>query len=491
MGQGNTGVSMRSGAETTLRYLEAKRKNRKTLTLKKKSQPFESTANFSSTVVRASQAGTGVLDNLIPLLTNPVTPAAAGVIGGVSVETIPVLDTPLSGYVDNTNTGGTDARHQKPKVHIKGAVLFALLVVLGIFLFGDVKQEPIFTTLSINQLLENDVNLDVSENRPVASMKKTGVAKKSVDQTLIHNLIELILKEQFSQGTTIEAFLGLWQQLDTNDRSQLNATPEFLRFAFSIQKNARDYLQSPDSYHADYTIRENALLRLALAMDVMDQHGIQSNIENYQSKQNQLIESLKTDIATVEHAVKKQIPTDESVAALSESLKQRFAARTVRIKREKPVQEVTTAVADNTAQLTPVSRQPETAAANVTAASTAVVALELDSLVTRFIESYEIGDLEGLTALFSEDAKTNDRNSLQGIRKDYSNLFNSSSFRILNVINLRWIPAAKTSIGMGDYEIAIAMNDPGQSRTLHGKIQFEVTRIDDQLRITRLYHLER
>ena len=58
-------------------------------------------------------------------------------------------------------------------------------------------------------------------------------------------------------------------------------------------------------------------------------------------------------------------------------------------------------------------------------------------------------------------------------------------------MNLRWSPSRNSMKGIGDYEIQIAMDEAGNARTLHGKIQFVVGKVDNQLRITRLYHLER
>ena len=479
MGQNNTGVVMRSGAETTLRYLQAKKKNRKTLTLKKSqdgNKPFKTTASFAGGGVRRTSRKTvTAVESIIPVLTSPVIPAAAD---NLLLDAIPVLDNPVSGTIENS----------KQRNFLIVTTVFFVVLVMGAMLFGGTDQDP--TKIPATENLEPAMELML----PIQTEVKPAV--KVIDKSLIKNIVELINQEQFSQDSTIEAFLSLWQQVDGGTRATLNSTPWFLRFVFSLQKQSRLYLQSPDSYNTDYTIKINSLLKMALELGVMDQHGIESSVETYHSKQNQLFETIRSEIAVIEHAAKNQEPRGQSIDELNKSFRERFAVKPLNTQKDKTKitshktvkNEAVIPPRVNNEVNTEIGLIPQVKAIND---KTAIEAMALDALVNSFIDAYERGDLEKLTALFSPTARTNDKNNLESIRQDYRDLFNSSSFRLLNIFNLRWEPSHNAIKGIGDYEIGIAMDKSGIARTLHGKIQFVIGKVNDQLRITRLYHLER
>lgn len=492
MGQGNTGVVMRSGAKTTLRYLEAKRKNRKTLTLKKSSKKqnhFEPDADFTHSAVlntglqsngslNSGVANDNSLSNVVPILTSAVVPVAAGFNAPVvSVDDIPVLENPVP------PSKGISNRQNKRM----DAIVFLAVIALGMLVIGGNNQqwempETLSTTTIGTSELETVTGpdgalIDETNNADSASSATTN---KKVDISLVQNIVVLVEAERFSKDTTLEAFLTIWQQTSSSTRATLNSTPWFLRFVFSLQKQARLYLQSPDSYFADYNIKFNALLNLAVALGVMDHQGIKSSAEIYHVKQNELVEKLKSEIATIESSTKKQLKTNESIAELNKTFRERFAVTSRNV-----VAKEQTVARNNVATKTQAPVVEETAVEE------SISAIELDSIITRFIAAYEHGDLNILMSLFSPTAKTNDKNSWHGIRQDYEKLFQASSFRILNVVNLHWSSSHNSMKGTGDYEIAIAMDEAGNARTLHGKIQFVVGKVDTQLRITRLYHLER
>jgi hypothetical protein len=516
MSQSNTGVVLRSGAETTLRYLEAKRKNRKTLTLKKspkKQNHFEPSADFTDSGVlnaglenNVSPGGDVISDssfsNVVPILTSAVAPVlASATTQGVSVDDIPVLENPVP------------PSKGKPNVvnNRMVATVFLAVIALGMLVFGGTNQqreipETLSTTTigtvtddlqtlagSDNALSDNALNKLANDNN-AANVSSTN---KKIDISLVQNIVELVQAEQFSKDTTLEALLSIWQQTDASTRATLNSTPWFLRFVFSLQKRAKLYLQSPESYYADYNIKFNGLLNLAIALGVMDHQGIKSSAESYHVKQNELVERLKSEIATIESSAKAAQPTADSIASLNKTFREQYAAEPGNAGTRKQV--VARKVTEKTMApvlVTPVVATEAVAVETVSLIETietekSIAPIELDAIVTRFIAAYEHGDLDILMSLFSPTARTNDKNNWQGIRQDYKNLFGASSFRLLNIVNLTWSSTNNAMKGTGDYEIAIAMDEAGNARTLHGKIQFVVGKVDNQLRITRLYHLER
>ena len=519
MGQSNAGAALCTSTGVTPLYTKTKAKKRETLTLKqvrnrranRKQSHFESSMDFSSSAVMSRIPAEAQIANAeIPVLTTAITPGVAGMqtaaSGNLAYDQIPVLDQPVD--PSNNNVVAT-----KNAYLLAGALLVALTV--GTVLSNSNNQAEPVQTLAGTTLHtpNNSTNKENISYKPLLasgatdqSLQTSTVANSetvSVDRSdvlLIENIVGLLNKERFLQETTIEAFLDVWQQLSGSTKASLNSTPWFLKFVFSIQKQSRIYLQSPDSYDTSYNIKLNSLLKLAIAVGVMDQRGIQSGVKLYSSKRNELVEKLKSDIATIETAAKNSAP-----ATSIERFKQRFRQRlevklqaTTAIKPQKSKDKSGEVIRSGAPESHPANQSiaeekfEETKTGLDRLSQEPVIPeVELDSLINRFVAAYEHGDLKMLESLFSPAAKTNDKNNLAGIRQDYQQLFEASSFRILNLVNMRWSSNQNYMKGTGDYEIAIAMDEAGNARTLHGKIQFVVAKVDNKLRITRLYHLER
>ena len=116
---------------------------------------------------------------------------------------------------------------------------------------------------------------------------------------------------------------------------------------------------------------------------------------------------------------------------------------------------------------------------------------ELQDIVTRLVASYETGDINMFTELFSMDAKTNDRQNLAGITSDYSELFKGSNDRQMFIQGMQWKFDDLHAKGTGELE-AIVLSETGQSvYTMTGKIQLVAQRINGKVRITHMYHIER
>jgi len=116
---------------------------------------------------------------------------------------------------------------------------------------------------------------------------------------------------------------------------------------------------------------------------------------------------------------------------------------------------------------------------------------ELQDLVTRMISSYESGDLQTFSSLFAKSAKTNDRNDLNGIQKDYKKLFDTSRDRQMFIKGLRWKREKDYAQGRGDLEAMVLLKSGESVYSMSGKIEIVAKRIDGKVLITRLYHLER
>ena len=118
-------------------------------------------------------------------------------------------------------------------------------------------------------------------------------------------------------------------------------------------------------------------------------------------------------------------------------------------------------------------------------------AAQLQDLTTQLVTAYEAGNIEKFIALFSEDAKTNDRIELSGIREDYSQLFETTTDRQMFIQNLQWTDASIGAKGIGDLEVVVLSNNTNTVYTMKGKIQIVAQQLDGKTVITHLYHIER
>ena len=118
-------------------------------------------------------------------------------------------------------------------------------------------------------------------------------------------------------------------------------------------------------------------------------------------------------------------------------------------------------------------------------------AAQLQDLTTQLVTAYEAGNIEKFIALFSEDAKTNDRIDLTGIREDYSQLFHTTTDRQMFIQNLQWTDASIGAKGIGDLEVVVLSNNTNTVYTMKGKIQIVAQQLHGKTRITHLYHIER
>ena len=117
-------------------------------------------------------------------------------------------------------------------------------------------------------------------------------------------------------------------------------------------------------------------------------------------------------------------------------------------------------------------------------------ASELQDLTTQLVTAYETGDIEQFVSLFSENAKTNDRDNLSGIKQDYVELFNSTSDRQMFIQDLRWSGESNSVKGTGDLEVTILSDSGNTVYSMNGKIQIVAQKSNDRVHITHMYHIE-
>lgn len=123
-----------------------------------------------------------------------------------------------------------------------------------------------------------------------------------------------------------------------------------------------------------------------------------------------------------------------------------------------------------------------------TAAISEITDAELEGLLKQFIQSYNTGDIDNLTAVFSDDARTNDQSSLGGIRKDHVDLFANTASRRMTIRDMKWQKIADGAAGSGKFEVVVKANGSDVFNTYTGTIKIQAKRTDKGVLLTQMLH---
>ncbi len=114
---------------------------------------------------------------------------------------------------------------------------------------------------------------------------------------------------------------------------------------------------------------------------------------------------------------------------------------------------------------------------------------DVDRLIARFIQNYELGDLDQFTALFSADVVTNDGIGKRAVSVSYGGLFANSSERTMEVIDLVWSGDQDGEATL-NFEVRISVDRGLFSGTDHfaGNVDMRVSLERQRLLISRFIH---
>lgn len=111
---------------------------------------------------------------------------------------------------------------------------------------------------------------------------------------------------------------------------------------------------------------------------------------------------------------------------------------------------------------------------------------ELGTLLSRFREAYENGNIQELTALFSSDAHTDEDDNRAAILRSYQKLFNLTNERKMALTNLQWRSEGKAMLGKGQFGVNVKETSRNWKSSYNGTITLTVEKRDGQLLITAL-----
>jgi hypothetical protein len=113
---------------------------------------------------------------------------------------------------------------------------------------------------------------------------------------------------------------------------------------------------------------------------------------------------------------------------------------------------------------------------------------ELRNLLQNFVTSYNRGNVDKLMALFSQEARTNDRTDISQIRSDYEQLFQTTKSREIVLSDVTWKFHQNNAVASGQFEAKIQPLRDHQINVYRGKIRIAVTKYEGGILITQLLH---
>ena len=116
---------------------------------------------------------------------------------------------------------------------------------------------------------------------------------------------------------------------------------------------------------------------------------------------------------------------------------------------------------------------------------------ELALLIMKFTRYYEEGNLSQFLSLFDTQVRTEDSNTIDAVRNDYSDLFKKTALRQMLFGDIRWKSAGRLAQGTGPFEVRISVAENEPVRSLKGDITFHIEKRDSGIVIIALYHTPR
>jgi len=109
-------------------------------------------------------------------------------------------------------------------------------------------------------------------------------------------------------------------------------------------------------------------------------------------------------------------------------------------------------------------------------------------LISRFSSAYEMGDVEELKGIFSQDVSTPESNDRTAIIDSYKKLFSFTEARQVIFRDVQWAQEGDHYIGLGRFEAAIREKGRRRQRSYHGEVEFHLENRDEKPIITYVAH---
>jgi hypothetical protein len=135
----------------------------------------------------------------------------------------------------------------------------------------------------------------------------------------------------------------------------------------------------------------------------------------------------------------------------------------------------------------PETSLASTAAVAARADSRSIDQRVVDDLLQQFGRAYDQGDLIGMMALFTREARNIPKDS-RLLADDYRELFETSKARQISLHDMSWWQEGEMVAVVASFDAAITPNGKARPRRLGGNIRFELRHEDGAVRIARIRH---
>jgi hypothetical protein len=114
---------------------------------------------------------------------------------------------------------------------------------------------------------------------------------------------------------------------------------------------------------------------------------------------------------------------------------------------------------------------------------------ELQDIVTQYVDSYQTGDIGGMMDLFASSTWTAGPSGLEELRRDYVDLFESTSDRQVFISNIDWSFKNNKAMGTGDLVINLLSKQDHKITKKKGKVRLIVEKNRQKARISHLFQI--
>ncbi|MCG6970706.1 MAG: hypothetical protein LJE85_13150 [Gammaproteobacteria bacterium] len=114
---------------------------------------------------------------------------------------------------------------------------------------------------------------------------------------------------------------------------------------------------------------------------------------------------------------------------------------------------------------------------------------ELQDVITQYVDSYQSGDIRGIMELFASSTWTANPSGLEELRRDYLDLFDTTTDRQVFISNIDWTFKDNKAMGTGDLVINLLSNQDHKITKKKGKVRLIVEKNLQKARISHLFQI--
>lgn len=114
---------------------------------------------------------------------------------------------------------------------------------------------------------------------------------------------------------------------------------------------------------------------------------------------------------------------------------------------------------------------------------------ELQDVITQYMDSYQTGDIGRMMELFASATWTADSSGLEELRREYADLFRTTSDRQVFISNLDWTFKNNKAMGTGDLVINLLSTQDHKITRKKGKLRLIVEKNLQKARISHLFQI--